>query len=135
MPAVDRWLIYTDSGRLFRKQIQNETDTIRHLEKVALESSLLGPIVGGGLMTQGILGMTGYYKYPVRPRKQIGLFYDGAVVGTTAASMATVGTAAWLLASWSYENHLRKRHQLPEQLIEARLEHLDQLEKTVSALN
>ncbi len=135
LPILDRLAIYEQSGDLFRTQIDSETRWMRHFEKVALQSSLLGPIVGGGLMAQGILGTTGYYRYPIRPRKQLSLFYDGAIVGTSAVAIATVGNAAWLLASYSYENHLRKQQLLPEQLIQDRLDHLNQLEKSISALN
>jgi hypothetical protein len=134
-PVVDRMAVYEESGDLFRKQIDNETAWARHFGKVALQSSLFGPIVGGGLMTQGILGTAGYYKYPLRPRKQLALFHDGAIIGTGAAGIAVVGTAGQLLASYSYENHLRKKGMLPEQLIKARLDHLNELEKSISAVN
>jgi hypothetical protein len=134
LPAVDRFALYTESGDLFKKQIINETTTIRHLEKVAVESNLLGPIIGGTLLTQGILGTTGYYRYTFQPRKQLSLDYRGAIVGSTGASLATVGTAAWYIASLAYENHLRKKHSLPRQLINDRLAHLDEVEKIVSAI-
>ncbi|PWT94358.1 MAG: hypothetical protein C5B53_13345 [Candidatus Melainabacteria bacterium] len=134
LPAVDRFALYSESGALFRKQIINESTTMRHLEKVAVESNLLGPIIGGTLLTQGILGTTGYYRYTFRPRKQLALDYRGAIVGCTGSSLATVGTAAWYLASLAYENHLRKKHSLPAQLIEDRLAHIDDIEKIIRAM-
>ena len=85
-------------------------------------------------MTQGILGTVGFYKYPKQPRKQLALTYDGAIVGTVGTSLAVVGNAAWLLMSWSYERRLKKQNRLPSQLIEQRLQHLDELQTTVSAL-
>jgi hypothetical protein len=84
-------------------------------------------------MTQGIIGTTGYYKYTFRPRKEINYFYHGAVVGTPGAGLAVVATAASLLASWSYENKLRKQKRLPRQLINDRLAHLDDVEKIGSS--
>jgi hypothetical protein len=133
-PATQRLALYTESDHLFKKQLDSETKTIRHLEKVALETSELGPAIGSTLMTQGIVSTYGYYHYPVQPRKQIAQLYYGSLVGTVGTGTAVIGNAAWLLSSWSYEHHLAKRNQLPEQLIQARLEHLKELEQTVSAL-
>lgn len=136
LPASRRLAMYTDSGHLFVKQLENEVDTMRKLNKVALQNSIAGPAIGGLLMTQGILGTRGYYHYfPRHPKKQFSLNYDGAICGTTAASMAVLGNAAWMVASFVYENRLRKQNRLPEQLIRQRLKHLDDLETTVNAIN
>jgi hypothetical protein len=134
LPGVERLALYTESDQLFQKQLANETSTVRHLEKVAVQSNVLGPVIGSTLMTQGILGTTGYYKYTFRPRKQINYYFHGAVVGTPGAALGVVATAGSLLASWSYENKLRKEKRLPEQLINERLAHLDDLEKTIHSL-
>jgi hypothetical protein len=134
LPATQRLAMYTQSDQLFAKQLESETTTMRKLNKIALQTSILGPAIGGQLMTQGILGTIGYYKYTLEPRKQINRYYQGAVVGTVGTSMAVVGNAAWLLSSISYEHRLAKEKRLPAQLINARLDHLDDLEKIVSAL-
>ncbi|MBC7997080.1 MAG: hypothetical protein IAF58_04015 [Leptolyngbya sp.] len=134
LPVTQRLGLYTQSSELFQKQLANETKIMHKLEKVALQTSEIGPLIGGALMTQGILGTVGYYKYTVRPRKQIGLFYGGAVVGTVGTSAAVVGNAAWLLASYSYERNLAKKKQLPRQLIQARLDHLVEIEKVVASI-
>lgn len=131
LPSTKRLALYSESGELFRKQLESETTVMRRLEKVALQNGILGPVIGGQLMTQGILGTVGYYKYTVRPKKQLAHFYYGSVVGTVGTSMATVGTAAWLLSSYAYERRLSKEKRLPVQLIKSRLEHLDELEKLV----
>ena len=134
LPATQRLAMYTQSDELFRKQLDSETRTMRNLDQVALQTSVLGPVIGGQLMTQGILGTVGYYKYTTQPIKQVNQYYYGAVVGTVGTSMAVVGNAAWLLSSLSYQHHLSKEKKLPDQLIKSRLEHLDELEKTVAAL-
>jgi len=134
LPSTERLAIYTESAGRFRKQLNNESRTARHFEKVALQTSEMGPIIGSTLMTQGILGTYGYYHFPIEIRKQIGMYYDGAVVGCVGTSMALAGNAAWLLTSWSYEQRAKKKGHLPAQLIKERLSHLDELQKTVSAL-
>lgn len=134
LPATQRFAMYNESNNLFVSQIQNETSTMAHLNKVALQTAELGPAIGSLLMSQGILGTRGYYKYTFRPRKQINEYYKGAILGTIGTSAAVVGNTAWLLASWSYEHKLKKKGELPEQLIRKRLEHLDDVEKQVKAI-
>jgi len=134
MPVTERVSIYTTSNQLFTKQLDSETKVMRKLEKVALQTSFLGPVIGSTLLTQGILGTYGYYHYPLAPRKQINQYYRGAVIGTVGTGMAVVGNAASILGTMSYEHKLAKNKQLPAQLIQKRLEHLDETEKLVVAL-
>lgn len=135
LSSTKRMAMYSDSTKRFVGQLENEAQTMDRLNKVALQTSIMGPAIGSLLMTQGILGTRGYYRFfPDRPRKQLDLSYKGAVCGTVGTSMALVGNAAFLLASLSYEHHLRKNHRLPAQMIRERLTHLDEIEKTVSAL-
>jgi hypothetical protein len=134
LPVTERLGLYTTSNQLFTKQLDSETKVMRKLEKVALQTSTLGPVIGGTLLTQGILGTYGYYHYPLAPRKQINQYYRGAIIGTVGTSMAVVGNAASILGTLAYEHKLAKNKQLPAQLIEERLHHLDDTEKLVSAL-
>ena len=133
-PVTNRMAIYTAANTLFEKQLASETKVIRKFEKVALQTSLLGPGIGATLMTQGILGTNGYYKYPVQPRRQLAQFYYGSVVGTVGTGAATVANAVSLLQTLSYEHKLTKEGRMPRQLIQKRLEHLAEIEKTVTAL-
>lgn len=131
LPGTERLALYTDASALFKKQLDSETTIMRRNEKVALQNNLLAPVIGGQLMTQGILGCVGSYRYNLQPRKQLSMFYRGAIVGTVGTSMATVGNAVSLLSSLSYEHRLSKEKKLPAQLIKARLEHLEEVEKAV----
>lgn len=131
MPGTDRLAMYTDSATLFKKQLDSETTIMRRNEKVALQNNLLAPVIGAQLMTQGIFGCIGSYRYNLRPRKQLSMFYRGAIVGTVGTSMATVGNAVSLLSTLSYEHRLSKENKMPAQLIKARLEHLEEVEKEV----
>lgn len=106
MSSARRMGLYSDSTKRFVAELENEATTMDRLNKVALQTSIMGPAIGSLLMTQGILGTRGYYRFfPDRPRKQFDLSYKGAVCGTVGTSMALVGNAAWLLASLSYEHH------------------------------
>ena len=63
---------------------------------------------------------------------QIGIGLAG--LGTVGAGVAVVSTPAILLANLLYMHKLEKENRSPYQLINARLEHLDQVEKIVGAL-
>jgi len=134
LPATQRLAIYTESDKLFVKQLDNETRVIRRLQSIALQTNLFAPPIGGALMTQGILGTIGYYHDRLRPRKQLNLSYAGSIVGCVGVSAALVGNIGFLLSSMAYEQGLRRNNQLPEQLIKARLEHLDDLQKLAESL-
>jgi hypothetical protein len=134
MPATERTLLYNQSNDYFKAQLQNELDRMRGLRKVALQSSALGPVIGGLFMTQGILGTVGYYRYGLRPRKQLTLDLYGSINGTVSAGLNVVGNAAWLVSFMIYQNHLKQQHRLPIQLIDDRLKHLDEVEQSVMAL-
>ncbi len=131
LPGTDRLALYTDASVLFKKQLDSETTIMRRNEKVALQNNLLAPVIGAQLMTQGIFGCIGSYRYNLRPRKQLSMFYRGAIVGTVGTSMATLGNAVSLLSTLSYEHRLSKENKMPAQLIKARLEHLEEVEKEV----
>ena len=133
-PVTNRMGIYTASNTLFEKQLESETKVIRKFEKVALQTSVLGPGIGATFMTQGILGTNGYYKYPLQPRRQLAQFYYGSVVGTVGTGAAVVANAVSLLQTLSYEHKLTKENRMPRQLIQKRLQHLAEIEKTVTAL-
>jgi len=134
LPATQRLALYTESRDLFVKQLDNETRTIRRLQEVALQTNILAPPIGGLLTTQGILGTIGYYRYRTRPRQLLNYGYAGAICGTVGTGVSVVGNAAWLLSSMAYENKLKRTNQLPEQLIKARLGHLDDLQKLLEAI-
>ena len=109
LPATERFAIYGQSRELFTAQLDSETKQMRKLEKVALQTTYLGPVIGSLLMTQGILGTNGYYRYPLRIRKQITQYYYGSICGTIGSSMALVGNAASILGTLSYEHKLSKQ--------------------------
>lgn len=134
LSATSRFGMYDQSRELFDKQMNSEVKTIRRLNKIALETNIMAPPIGGLLMTQGILGSLAYYDYPGRVRKQLDLNYKGAILGTIGSSLTLAGNLGWLLSSMAYEHHLRKNEQLPSQLIEKRLKHLDDIEQVIRTL-
>lgn len=138
MPQTERFAMYNESSERFQVQLDNETKAMRRLDKVALGNMIGGPAIGSLLMTQGILGTYGYYRFGTEPvprlKKEFNQLYRGSVVGTVGAGMNVVGNAAFLLGTLAYEHKLSKEKSLPSQLIAERLNHLDEIERVVKAL-
>jgi hypothetical protein len=134
LPVTERLILYREANENFRTQLFSETAVTRRLEKVALEQSLLAPVIGGTLMTQGILYTAGYYRFHTQPKKQLSLTYGGTVAGTTGAALNVLATAASLLANRAYEHRLQREGRSPAQLIEVQLKHLDEVKAMVQRL-
>lgn len=138
MPQTERFAMYSESSERFQKQLDNETKAVRRVDKIVLGNMIGGPAIGSLLMTQGILGTYGYYRFGTEPvprlKKEFNQLYRGSVVGTIGAGMNVVGNAAFLLGTLAYEHKLAKNKLLPSQLIAERLNHLDEVEKLVNAL-
>jgi hypothetical protein len=131
--AVYRAGEYTQSTEASHRLMESETKVMRYLNKVAVENSLFGPVIGGTLLGQGIAGTVGYYKY--HPSlKELDLTYKGAVSGCVGTGMAVGLNAVGLVADLLYSRKLSKKNLLPKQIIEERLSHLDQVEKQIKGL-
>lgn len=128
--AVYRAGEYTQSTEASQHLMESETKVMGYLNKVAVENSLFGPVIGGTLLGQGIAGTVGYYKY--HPSlKELDLTYKGAVSGCVGTGMAVGLNAVGLVADLLYCRKLSKKNLLPRQIIEERLSHLDQVEKQI----
>ena len=134
LPAVERLALYTESNQRFKKQLETQIATSRHLARVALQQELLAPLIGGTLTTQGILGEVSYYRYGAQPRKQLSISLAGSITSTAGGGLAVTATAAALLASWAHERSLERRGQSSAQLIHDRLHYLEKVEKIIQAI-
>jgi hypothetical protein len=131
--AIFRVGEYRGASENSSKTMESETRLMRYMNTVAVENSILAPAIGGTLLGQGIAGTVGFYKY--HPRlKELDLTYKGGVAGTVGTSMAVGFTALGMIADWAYIRHLEKKHLLPRQIIEDRLQRLDEFEKKIATL-
>jgi hypothetical protein len=134
LPGLERVAMYTEASQLIITQIKNESRTMRHLKKVALQQDIPAPVIGGALMTEGITALASYYGPKSNPKRQLAIDFGGTIAGDVGASVGVVATPAFLLADLTYARKQQRENRSPEQLIKARLEHLDQVEKIVLAL-
>lgn len=132
--AVAKASSYEQKADAFNLQLKTETKVFRYLTNTAVQSDIFGPAIGGTLLAQGILSAQSYYKYNLSPRKALNLNYQGAVAGAAGTAVAVGGTAAGILSLYYQYYRLYKRKRLPRQIIEARLQQLDEFEQSVRAL-
>jgi hypothetical protein len=132
-----RVAIYTNAGKFFQSQLQQETDSARLRGKVAIQSDIFGPIIGSINTTQGILDMTSYYDYTriptTLPRLTTAdkLSYSAAILGVTSSAASLTITAALLYSSLSLQQRQTKEGRLPTQILQQRLASLDRLEEEI----
>lgn len=131
--AIFRAGSYLEASQRSKRLMASELRLMHYLDQVAVENAVLGPAIGGTLLGQGIAGTVGFYRYNPS-RKELDLFYKGAVAGTVGTSMAVGFTALGLVADWAYEHKLAKRKLLPRQMIEERLKHIDEVEAKISMM-
>lgn len=139
-PIEERMALYRTADKGFQATLAAESKQLRHLRKVAVESNFFGPLIGGAVMTQGILGTRAYYRYGKNPtlsnaRKSTVLNYAGSIVGLTGFASGLGITAEGLVANAIYDRRLKKKHQRPEDLLEDHLKLLDKVEISVKAMN
>ena len=132
--------LYDIAGPRFKQTIAFETKRLNLLQKVAIETSIGAPVIGGATLTQGILGTTAYYKYQRPPitldglKNADALNFAGAITGTAGAGAAVLATAGLFGGTLYYRHKLRAEHKSPQQMIQDRLDYLNQLENEVKAL-
>jgi hypothetical protein len=122
------YLLWSDRYDQF---IAEQVDELHHQSKVALQDESTGPAVTGTYLTQDILSTIAFYGN--------GSLKTGAKLdlagGITACSGAGAGlglTNLFLVNEIMYRRKLRKRNELPEQLLAERLATLDELDKMLA---
>lgn len=139
-PIQERMNLYKTADKGFQATLKAETKQLRHLRKVAVQSNFFGPLIGGAVMTQGILGTRAYYRYGINPtlsnvKISSTLNYAGSIAGLTGFATGLGLTAEGLVANAIYDRRLKKKHQRPEDLLEDHLKLLDRVETQVKAMN
>lgn len=129
-PSVqNRTSAYALWSARYDKSIDDSLEDLRHNNKVALQGELTGPLISGTYLNQDILGMvTLSGRLRNRDRAQNNLNLAGAI-GSTAGTGLSLGlTTYWLLDDIRHRRKMRKKEELPEQILAKRLKTLDELD-------
>ncbi len=129
--------LYAVGAEKFRYTLEEEGKTLYKMRRVAVQTNLFGPPIGGTVLAQGILGAIAYYNFSRNPvtltkaQSATRCNYAGALASTIGGASAVGLTAAALIATLIYERKLAKQHKLPNQLIEEQLDYLDKVEQKI----
>ncbi len=129
-PSVqNRTTAYALWSARYDKYIDESLENLRHNNKVALQGEVTGPLISATYLNQDILGGVSISRrFENRDRAQNNMTLAGAI-GATAGSGASLGlTAYWLYDDIKHRTRLRKKNQLPEQLLAKRMKTLDELD-------
>ncbi len=103
----------------------------RHQNKVALQGELSGPAISGTYLTQDILSSVALREFARRPKAQNNLYLAGSIAAATGTATSLALTNYWLFDQICYRRKMKAKGMLPEQLLAARLQTLDELDARI----
>ncbi len=112
--------------------IQDREEDIRHLNKVAAQQNIAGPLIGACFIEQDVADCFAYYNYTPRSDRTVNAVAFAGNIVAGAGSATSIG-----LTAWNYISEIKHRRKLkmtntdPEQLLQGRLTTIDQLESTL----
>jgi len=120
----------------YDKSIDESLEDIRHNNKVALQGELTGPLISGTYLSQDVLGMASISnRLRNRDRAQNNLLLAGAVSSTAGTGLSLGLTTYWLYDDIRHRTRMRKKGELPEQILARRLKTLDELDSMLISSN
>jgi hypothetical protein len=112
----------------YDKAIESGLEQERREEKVALQGEISGPLIGGTYLAQDILAAEAYYHLPNNNQAGSSLALAGAITSAAGATSSLALTNWYFFSDLAHRRKLRKRNQLPEQLMAQRLKTLNELD-------
>lgn len=131
-PIASRLAIYSYWSTRYDKFIDKRQSDMRHQSKIALQSNLVGPLLGIAGLSQDTVNAVGLYRCRDNPFGQNSLAFAGAATGT-CASAASVGLSTfWFVDQLKHDREYTRFKLMPEMLLEERLDTLTVLEKMLA---
>lgn len=121
----------TWSGRCIQF-IQDREEDIRHLNKVAAQQNIAGPLIGASFIAQDSADCFAYYNYQARSEQTINAVAFSGNIVAGVGSATSIGLTAWnYISEIKHRRKLKMTHTDPEELLQGRLTTIDQLESTL----
>ena len=124
-------ITFSDSASRLDTILERETKQVQRLRQIAQQQTISGPLIGLTGLTGAVLGTTAFYGYRTDRETTNSLLFAGRVAAITGQGYALLNTPYTMISGLRQQRSLKKRGELPSQLLEQRLEHLDQLEQRV----
>jgi len=130
--VATRYDIYTKWSDRDAKFIAKQEIELRRQDKISLQSNISGPLIAGGFLSQDVIGSVIASKDQHNIRAANSNSFAGSIP-VTVASTASVGiTALGFIGDQLHTRQLRRAGELPDQMIQFRLNTLDDLETTLN---
>lgn len=130
-PIATRLSIYSFWSTRYDKYIDKRMAEMRRLSRIALQSTVAGPLLGTTGLTQDVCNAIGLYGWKNNPFMQNALAFAGATT-TTCGSLASMGlTGWWFIDDLRHEQQAKHRKILPMELLDQRLRTLETLEEMI----
>jgi hypothetical protein len=113
----------------FEEYLDKETEHLRRMSRVALQSNISGPLIGGTSMAQSVLDLICSYRFRSGSRMLQRLTTAGCLNGSAASGATFLLTNEGVIEDWLYMRKQARRKTTPEDLIRQRIATLDELEK------
>jgi len=130
---LDESIFLSDKSARFDVVLDREARDIERLRRVAQQQTIAGPLIGLTSMPGPILGTVAFYDYQKDRVTTNNLLFAGRISALSGQSFALVQTPATIVFGMVRNSQLKKRGELPSQLLAERLKNLDALEAGISA--
>jgi hypothetical protein len=119
------------SSQMFDGSLDKETARIEKLRQVAQQQAIVGPTIGLTGVAGSTLGTIAFYGYRMHRTSSAHLLFATRLSAMSGQAFALAYTPAAMVAAAMKYERLKKRGELPAQLLEQRLRNLDELEELV----
>lgn len=113
--------------------IDREVKEISRYREVAQQQSVAGPLIGFTGVAGATCSAVGFWGYRDNPRTANRIGFSGRIATVAGQAYALVNTPYTAIDGWIKNRQLKKRGELPSQIIEQRLRNLDEFEHQVKS--
>ncbi len=121
----------TERSARLDKALDRETKDIERFQQIAQQGSVAGPVIGLTALASSILSSVAIYNYADKPKTANKLGFSGRISQSTGQLAALVYTPYMVMRAIRLNKHLKKREELPAQVLAQRLARLDKIEAQV----
>ena len=128
-PVASRLTVYSFWSTRYDKYVDRRMNEMGRQSRIALQSSVAGPLIGSTGLAQDWMNASALYHYKHNAFKQNALTFAGSVTASSSAAVS-VGLTGWWFADQIINDKRNRRDQLlPEFLLQDRLKTLAVLEE------
>ncbi len=128
---MEEALSLSDKSERFDVVLDRENREIERLRRVAQQQTIAGPLIGLTSMPASILGTIAFYDYRHDRETTNKLLFAGRISAIAGQSYALIQTPYTMISGMRKNRQLKRRGELPSQLLEERLKNLDRLEAQI----